>query len=90
MSDSVRESSRERPWQSPFRTIGETCCFLLVVYVLSPGPLFWLAESDLWGDFLWRLNDIFQMIYAPLVWLYDNVEFVEKFYDWSVEPFGNP
>jgi len=54
---------------------------MALVYVLSP-PLVEVAiETSPFagGNALW---DVFEVVYLPLIWLYDNVKPVEDFYDW--------
>ena len=59
---------------------------VLVLYILSPGPLEnWTGiigeDFPPWSEFA------FDIYYAPLEWLYDNVETVEQFYDWYMPLF---
>lgn len=65
------------------------CLFgVLVLYVLSP-PLVLLAAVAAieagWGPaeaIEEATVSVTTVVYAPLQWLYDNVEPVKKFYDW--------
>ena len=53
---------------------------LPVLYVLSSGPVFWLLMMSL--GYVGTARTVFDVVYYPLGWLNDNVEFVRKFFDW--------
>jgi hypothetical protein len=53
--------------------------FLLALYVLSPGPLMLLHSRGVFTD--GQLQALVA-VWAPLQWLYDEVAFVQAFYDW--------
>ena len=52
---------------------------VLLGYVLSPMPVAWGLQKAGVFD---RLEAPFLVFYAPLVYLVDRIEFVEKFYGW--------
>jgi hypothetical protein len=51
------------------------------LYVLSLGPVLWLFEGGQNDHFL-------EIVYAPLVWLYDNVESTRPAFEWYLELWG--
>ena len=51
---------------------------LLPLYALSVGPALWLVRSGLVDE---KFLYVFGIIYWPLEFLYNNVSFVEAFYD---------
>jgi len=64
-----------------------TCVFLLMCYVLSPGPVLWLLTQ-----FSPQPNEMagkcVHFVYAPLIWLYEKVPVVHQAYDWYFSLFG--
>ena len=62
---------------------------LLVVYILSPGPMIWLLtqtgiqENEIAGKCVF-------VFYAPLIWLYEKFPVVHRAYDWYFSLFGAP
>src|SRR5205823_2225666 len=60
---------------------------LLVLYVLSPGPVIWLLtradieESDAAGKCV-------LFVFAPLIWLYEQFPVVHRACDWYFSLFG--
>jgi hypothetical protein len=87
-------SDEPTPQRSRSRSRITVLLVLLVLYVLSPQPLvqtvFWLgSELDSIGlGFEWETFEaVFFTVYAPLIWLYENVPAVEWFYDWYGELF---
>ena len=60
---------------------------LLVVYVLSPGPVFWLLTlADVQGSE--AVGKCVIAFYAPLIWLYEKFPLVHRAYDWYFSLFG--
>ena len=53
---------------------------VLLIYVLSPGPVGWGLEKI--GG-LECLETAYSIFYAPLIFLDERVEFVSKFYNWQ-------
>jgi hypothetical protein len=56
-----------------------TVALLLVpLYALSVGPALWLVRSGVVDQ---KFEYVIGVVYWPLEFLYDNVSFVEAFYD---------
>jgi len=51
----------------------------VIVYVLSLGPLFWMATH---GRVSIRTLQLVQVLFVPLAWLGDKIPWVEYFLDW--------
>ncbi len=49
---------------------------LPLLYVLSTGPILMMVSRGRMEPEFWK------WFYAPLEWLYDNVKFVQAFFDW--------
>lgn len=84
MADSPED---ENSVSDPIRStiVAKLCRFVGIVvtlYVLSPGPILLLAiQSNT------KLGKQFDLIFAPLQYLYDHVAAVEHFYDWYLGLF---
>ena len=52
---------------------------LVVFYILSPGPVLRMTRS---GGMSSGVEEFLEIFYWPLEKLYNNVEIVERFYDW--------
>ena len=61
--------------------------FLLVAYVLSPGPGFWLLDKLGWSLFDSRWNWVV-LIWLPLEWVARQVSAVRAFYEWYLSLWG--
>lgn len=86
MSSDV-ESSSDSADESRRGSFGGTSPWLFLavaLYVLSPTPLAFLSISA-FPEHEESIEAVLSTVYAPLVWLYDNNEQVENFYDW----YGN-
>ena len=54
-------------------------CFMLPLgYCLSLGPAIWFVERTGMNE------DSLEMIYAPLAWLYNNVQFLQPIFDFYI------
>ena len=75
------ESDEDNGGRPPNRTVAGMgiLAAIAVTYVLSPIPVLWLflkaGRPDLWQQFV--------VIYGPLVWLANQFDIVDKFYDWQ-------
>lgn len=58
----------------------------LAVYLVSPVPVEFVLDQ-LPPETADRLFPMFQVVYAPIIRLDDNVEFVRTFYDWQATFF---
>ncbi len=58
---------------------------LLVCYVLSPMPMVWGLEKL---GVLDRADAVLEIFYAPLTYLVERFEPVNKFYDWQFSFIG--
>jgi hypothetical protein len=62
---------------------------LLVMYILSPGPVIWLlTKSGLQQSETTEKYVV--VLYAPLIWLYERFPVVHSAYDWYFSLFGVP
>jgi hypothetical protein len=68
---------------SPVAMATAALLFLLVLYILSPGPVIWLCGRAGYLDAPW-----IEIAFAPLGWLYDTFPIVHQLYDWYFELFG--
>ena len=74
--------SQETPADSRrggFGTVLWVAGLVLIVYVLSVGPVAKLIEHDVISE------DLAAPVYAPLQWLADNCEPVDDFFGWYVD-----
>jgi len=62
----VRTINRPERWAK--RTLWAIVGLTPVLYVLSVGPIGWLANRGWLPD---EMQDAFQQFYFPLIWLYD-------------------
>jgi hypothetical protein len=79
MSDRVAKPEREKSGGGAMAAALVTFLLLMpVLYVLSLGPAIWYVN---------RGNEpgIFETIYYPIAWLYENCEPAQPLLDWYVE-----
>jgi hypothetical protein len=76
-------NTTDQPRGLPGAVAGAAFVFLLVFYVLSPGPVIWLCNAIGYGN-----AGFLDIVYAPLIWLYDAVPVVHKLYDSYFALFG--
>jgi hypothetical protein len=63
--------------------------FLLVIYVLSPGPVIWLlTQVNGQPQHNETAGKCIQVIYFPVIWLYEKFPLVHDAYDWYFSLFG--
>lgn len=63
--------------------------FLLVIYILSPGPVIWLlTQANVQPQHNETAGICVQVIYSPLIWLYEKFPVVHAAYDWYFSLFG--
>jgi hypothetical protein len=61
---------------------------LLLIYLLSPGPVVWMLDALGVPRANRTVRLVVTTIYAPVIWLIQNVEWIERFYDWYLSLFG--
>jgi len=62
---------------------------LFVIYVLSPGPVLWLlTQVNAQPQHSETAAICVQVIYSPLIWLYEKFPIVHQAYDWYFSLFG--
>jgi len=77
-----------RPERTPWplgRWVWVAAAISVVSYPLSVGPVLVCLQALGVED---DVTPAFEMLYAPLIWLYDSVPWVEAFYDWYMKFFG--
>jgi hypothetical protein len=68
-------------------TIGIVCILLLAVYLLSPPPLAGALEYVGCSENE-TVQRVFEGFYAPVIWAYEQLPLVRKFYDGYSELLG--
>jgi len=79
------ETPEKTPTRSSWGWFGVWALVVLLVYVLSPGPVL-LIISKTGKDPL----PVVTTVYAPLIALYEYVPVVQAFYDWYFRLLGLP
>lgn len=78
--DTPRSDDERRGWTGYLVAVP----VLLVLYALSPGPVMWMFGH---GRLHRPTPAWLRVVYAPLGWLIENVEWVAAFYDWYLGLF---
>lgn len=84
-ADDVAQQPLERvPWP-PGRWAWIAISLSLIGYPLSIGPVLLVAEIF---DLESSAEAALEIVYFPIIWLYDTIPLVEAFYDWYLKVIG--